>query len=298
MKYLYRISVTVALIGIVGCDTFHVQPTEPTPTSTTIAVSPPATAPPDLITEVAPGDALQFPEASVSKGIILSGGGSADCQLPCWNGLRIGEATYTEVQEVFEGIFDAPDGFPFFPDWAWDTSRIHSDFRDSYRIDGMIVGGYYWWFEVPNIRSGWYSLVANLDPESGHLADIYEEMFTGEFYEVPTVQEVVSTLGPPTEIYFDRAGVYGVTLIYAEGINVYFGMPREYIELHRANVCFDAQPLIETIQLFDPEAHAQAVDENQPTEEVHYIDKPPDMTVEQFVELVYSNTPCIEVIGY
>jgi len=160
MKRLYSTSILVLLLGLyaslAGCQsaTQHNTPATPMPASPALIGSetgttmPPASGQPTTLTAtktpaytpsatvpVSPSATPVLPDWVTQD--FFFGRQTADCMLPCWQQLRIGESTGNDIQDVFGGEFGLGE-FDFLKDTP--------DRRGYTNVGGMYGKEYNWAF--------------------------------------------------------------------------------------------------------------------------------------------------------
>lgn len=262
------------------------------PASSTVSASPRSDIPTGTI------EGLSFPEARIESSLLLSEGKSVSCQLPCWHGLEIGLATEQDIQREMGDTFEAEEGFDFFP-----PPDIEGGFSERLLVSNTLVGGYYWYIEKAD-RLGSYFLFAYLDDETGRLLGIQERLESFETYNIPLLKDVVAKIGNPEWVYGSRlGGTYSITLYYPEGIiaNVDILMDED-LTATADSVCLNDQPLSTSIRLVEPYSESGEVSDSllhgewgMPQHPAPYIDEMLGDSIEEFIEFLNSDNPCIEV---
>jgi hypothetical protein len=268
-----------------------VPSSEPSP-SPTPEPSPTATA--------TPIPTPPFPASQVAHSLFLSTGTSATCELPCWHGLRIGESTRGDVEQVFADLLSTAEGYDFFSPPTEENPRL-AELLDI--VEGAYGGAQYWYLEDEKGVAGSYYLYAFISEDTGLLVGIVEVMDSFTAYDVPSLSEIVARLGPPGWVYGGSAGgVYAMALYYRQGIGVKLSLPRANIDASTATVCFDEEPITEGYGLVDPYISPNEEDFspmqriwNGPRDPAPYIDEELGASIDEFVALINSDNPCMQV---
>jgi hypothetical protein len=275
---------------------------EPTPTSQA-ATATPVPTPTSQAATATPVPTPLFPASQVAHSLLLSTGASSTCELPCWHNLRIGISNQANVENVFMRLFDAEGGFDFFAPPAYHGSELA---RQLLNVEGTYVGGHKWSFEESETGLlGTYYLYAFMDENTGLLLGIREIIDPYTVYAAPTLPEVVERLGKPDWVYGGQiVSGFVVTVIYERGIKIQLTIPfRNNIDTSTALFCFDEEPISGSYIIVDPYVSLNDEDwsimqkaSGAPIDTAPYIDEGLGMSsIDEFVEFVTSDDPCIEV---
>jgi hypothetical protein len=259
----------------------------PTPESSPTATATPIPTPP-------------FPASQVAHGLILSTGTSATCELPCWHGLRIGESARDDVEHVFMRLLGVEDGLDLFSP-PIEEDLVLANILD---VEGVCGGGHNWHFEDPEtgVAAGYY-LYAVVDEDTGLLVGIIEFMDSFWVYDVPSLPEIMARLGRPSWLYAGAGAVtFQVVLYYEQGIGVELIIDEDRVNTSTVSVCFDEDPVISTYHLVDPYTSLNEEDLSPvqrawgaPHDPAPYIDEELGMSMDEFIEFINSDDPCIQV---
>jgi hypothetical protein len=280
--------------------TVIVEPTE--------AITIPASLTPTDELTGTPATVFLTPDFSpIAPGFLLAE--TPDCQLPCWQGLRVGISNRKDVQAMFDTVF----GF----DGQIDVFQENRQLLDSYELYGTEAGGHLWW--VPEISEepeganfGLYFLV---DKQSGILQgiQIVNAPFNTHAYETYTPQQVLQRLGEPSAAYIWPAirGTIQLLLIYEEqGIASYMiTQPIDEVfwtqdyPFSLATYCLDEQVILANSYITEPIAGVSE-EELSPIQYVWFGER---ITLLRPIEIVgltktdlyllatQAATPCIEI---
>jgi hypothetical protein len=243
-----------------------------------------------------------FPDGVTLYSLVLSEANS--CELPCWHGLRVREATQEEAQRVFAEVFDTPDDYSFFPLEQGDDAGVDNTID----VPGTYAGGLYTVFANDTMVVG-YNLVALFDENTGRLTGLQEDIHQFpieydnenpvEIFVLPSVPEVLAQFGLPDWIYvnLDRMGVAQfLTVIYQEGLTITFQHLQDMY-----TVCYDEPPDSVRIRLSDPFASTNPDDLTAFQKDRPYPEHPapyisPELgvaTIKEFSLFVQGKDPCI-----
>lgn len=233
-----------------------------------------------------------FPASAVAQSLLLAQGTFAGCELPCWHNLRIGESTQAEAKRVLHEVFDTGGDYEFyvFPG-VLGVEDAYGVFQD-------------WNLEDPKTNAaGGYSLYAFISEESGKLIGMTEHMQTLGIYDVPSLSEVLARLGSPSWIEVTHGGtILGIGMYYREGIYVGMSFSAAQVEgFEKVTFCFNDEPIGETIVLSDPYTSLDEKDLSPmqrpfgPSPDGSPIEEGFGMTIDEFMQLVASKKPCIEL---
>lgn len=240
-----------------------------------------------------------FPESLVAQSLLLSTGISVTCTLPCWHDLRIGESSQQDVQQVLTDVLDSEEGFDFFSIPAGITSLWVDPLPTT---GGQLAGGYQWNFFDPDEGGGVYYLYAVLDTDTKLLYEIIEGMSVYGFFEVPSLEEIANRLGRPSWILIGPlGGTQGVGLYYEKGIHIFLTLSGERIDSTTEMLCLDQDPLTLNISIVAP--YHQVSDLNlSPVEREwienrseYYVEEKLNMSIDEFINFLQTDSPCIEV---
>ena len=222
----------------------------------------------------------------------MSQGTSADCELPCWHDLRIGESTQLDAKRALQRVFGTDDDYEFY------------SFPGVRGVEGAYGLFQDWGLEDPETNaSGGYSLYAFISGDTGKYLGMIEDMDSMAMYDIPLLSEILARLGSPLWIEVTHGGtVLGIGMYYQKGIYVGMSLSAAQIEGFETVIfCFDDAPIGETIVLSDPYT---SLDEERlssmqrpfgPSPDGSPIEEGFGMTIDEFVRLVASKKPCIEL---
>jgi hypothetical protein len=276
-------------------------PSETATHSPTPVPSPSPTPEPSPTATATPIPTPLFPASQVTHGLILSTGTSATCELPCWHGLRIDESDRDDVEQVFMRLLGVGDRYDIFATPTEESLMLTYYILD---IEGIYGGGHSWYFEDPETGIGAdYYLYAVIDENTGLLAGIIEAMGPFTVYDVPSLPEIIARLGRPSWLYAEAgAGTFGMALYYEQGIGVGLTIDEDKVDGSTVSVCFDEDPIISDYHLVDPYTSLNEEDLSPvqrawgaPHDPAPYIDEELGMSMDEFIEFIYSDDPCIQV---
>lgn len=240
-----------------------------------------------------------FPASQVARSLILSTGTSSDCELPCWHGLRIGISTEDDVSQVLGNLLNPPAGYDFF-----EVGRVaQNEGMRILNIPGSYAAGQSWSFQqTPGVAGGSYNLYVLLAENTKQVIGIIESMRSHGEYDTPILSQIMTRLGQPDWIYGGpTTNASQLVLFYEEGVGIYLDIPQ--IETQSGTfICLDDEPWAVDIVLVEPyvssnDQNGSAVHETwgAPSNPSPYIDEDWGATIEDFIELINSENPCIEV---
>ncbi len=275
------------------------MPSETATRSPAPVPSPSPTPEPSPTATATPIPTPLFPASQVARGLILSTGTSATCELPCWHGLRIGESTRSDVEQVFADLLSTAEGYDLFSP-PTEEDPLLAKLLD---VEGAYGGGHNWYLEDERGMAGTYYLYAFISEDTGLLVGIIEVMKPFTAYDVPSLPEIVARLGPPGWVYGDSTGsVYVVALYYRQGISIQLSIPIANIDSSTVTVCFDEAPISEAYSLVDPYISPNEEDFslmqrvwNAPHDPAPYIDEELGASIDEFVAFINSDNPCTQV---
>lgn len=189
------------------------------PASSATTLSPEPTTIPTLNPALPTPD---FTQSEIADQYLLAPSGSG-CQLPCWQGLRIGVSTREDVLGVLNSLFDFGGYVDFFDDNS--VTKLDSVSRSLLDVPGVEGSGYSW-----VTTETLFSLLAVVDAETGVLQGLQFRHVTGLYterlphrYTIRTPREIIEQLGSPAAIYTTGQGSWlmAVLLFYEQGIVSY-----------------------------------------------------------------------------
>lgn len=249
-------AVVMAAFILVACQTTLPASTTNLPASRAATSTPPTdTLVPTDLTRLPQQPTPDFRDAPVYPKMLIAKSEDPSCQLPCWQGLRVGISDKNDVQSTLSKVF----GFSYPIDFFSDTPRPNDPSVSVFGLDipGTEAGGYLWATDSTPLLV--YALV---DQESGKLSGIkfsqkpYTQTPNKGGYQLHTAQQVIQELGKPSAAYID-ANVKGggrLMLVYFSGIVDFAfytaetapvvsatdnGKTKKYV-----NLCLDQQPFI------------------------------------------------------
>jgi hypothetical protein len=192
------------LAGCANADSTVVQATPTSSPASTIAAT-------SSVAAALPTQALPTPDflnASIAKGFLLAPSQAADCQLPCWQGFRIGVSKRQDVRRFFNELFGFSDSFDVFQQ-PLDEVKLETA---GLNIPGTYAAGYIW----PR-PTGAFEFYMLLDENSGTLQGIQllNTPIVGN-YKAHTPQDVIKSLGAPSSAYAKVIGD-GISLMLLYG---------------------------------------------------------------------------------
>jgi hypothetical protein len=189
----------------------------PSPTATS-TITPTATITPRPTRTSIPTETPVLPTPAYSDWTLpddfLLGAQTADCQLPCWQGLWMGESGPDEIQRMFETTFGFSSQHDFFP-------------------DQIVIEGEYFvsrrWI-VDEQKEDLFGLSVSTNSDTYLLRGISFGWSGTRFQQYLTPWQVIKELGPPTFIYaavtqgerYMGVGRLDLLVIYREGMTFYF----------------------------------------------------------------------------
>lgn len=313
--------VAVFALLMVGCVTSTevatptaVNSVEPTATVTSATTpSPEPTSIPTLNPALPTPD---FTQSRIADQYLLAPS-DVDCQLPCWQGLRVGVSTRQDVLDTLNSLFEFGGYVDFFDD---NVTNLDLLAEASLEIEGVEGGGYSWATQEQEAN---FSLLAAVDVERGvlrglqfrHLTGLYSEQLPHR-YQMRTLQQVVEELETPSAIYTTRRGSWlvGIMLLYEKGIVSVSIVevqgkpsPGPTVTSRSAEFCLDDQPWTAVDSIIEPfeSTRKDPVPSNPINErwiiqqynplELHPIEEALGLTTDEFVAIARSDHPCIEV---
>jgi hypothetical protein len=295
--------ILVSVLTLTGCTvtTSEQTGTIATPTTAAVTDAPTTATSPRPVLPTATVERLPFPEVRIAESLLLSEGHSVKCELPCWQALDIGKSTEQDVQAALRDTFESREGFEFFP-----PPETGGGFPERENVIGTQIGGYYWYKYIEAVeRLGSYFLFAYLDENTGKLLGIQETMDSFETFELPRLNDIVVKLGVPEWIYSSRAGsTYVITMYYQEGIQaviILWVVPEDLAD-STDPLCLNDKPISVRISLVDqysdPGEEGDSLLQtkwSKPEHPAPYIDRVLGNSIEEFIEFLNSENPCIEV---
>jgi hypothetical protein len=163
----------------------------PSPTVTSIprTDTPHPTRDPTVPTPILP--------ASVSEDFFF-GGNTPDCQLPCWNGLIVGESDCEDVQAVFVEVFGFDEVYDPFAELPPSyTIPGHPEHQPNLP-PGFAVGGHRWGSENPTYG---LDIMPWVEEETCTLMGLEFRWGRGGSFDPPTQpQHIIQELGMPSQM--------------------------------------------------------------------------------------------------
>jgi hypothetical protein len=156
------------------------QPTQPPETEVLVATQPQATP------------SVQFPDAPLFDGYLFAPYHDPTCQLPCWQGLRVGISDRNSIQAAFGRETGLGNSYDFFGDFHLSDPR-HIGILGNVAEDR--VAGYEWSNDV--IDGYFLSLIAIMDDKLHALEGLSLAVGSGTF----SPQRVLKVLGEPSALY-------------------------------------------------------------------------------------------------
>ncbi len=238
-----RLLIFATLLIFTACAAATVEPVAPTAAPTnTLQPSPTLSPDPTLTAVPSPSPTIpqpilspfptiplttptpDFMDTHIVNEYLFAPSVDPDCQLPCWQGLRIGESTKEDVVRMFDEVLDIREGL-----------KLSTD-ESITRIPGTELI-WYWWDirDTEGNLDGWFTLKTILDDETDILQCIDIVTAPYEMYEIQTPQQVIRELGRPSAIYVDNTSFYlmNLMLLYDEGI----------VSLSTTAISIDEQPI-------------------------------------------------------
>ncbi|NDJ54241.1 MAG: hypothetical protein GYB68_14315 [Chloroflexi bacterium] len=206
-----------------------------------------------------PPPARDFFDTAVADDFLFSPTDVANCNLPCWQGLRVGASSTQAVQAVFSdqlglGPLDLIRDNP-----VRGRYNYRDDVPEAIPPDGYLITGQEWRFFGPDLDFAAYAL---LNLSTDRLASL---SFVWRFgaYRVPTVQRAVDELGPPDQILtfalsqlipedVSKLQSVPLVLVYDEGMLLSFNLPQSERPDGRFEVCLNELPLFGSVHLTEP----------------------------------------------
>lgn len=151
----------------------------------------------------------------------LFGNQPDDCELPCWQRLRVGQSDADDIQRMFETAF----GFSEFQDMVGDTA-------ESSDVPGMIAVTQVWTMVTPTPKTSFYvSVWLGKDAQIVEAIELFANSPQFERYIFP--RQVLRKLGVPSNmlVRVDRTekAEHGVAMLmmfyYDKGITVIYNLP-------------------------------------------------------------------------
>jgi len=184
----------------------------------------------------------------------LLGGNSPDCQLPCWNGLLIGESDQEDIQTTFDHVFGFNGAFDLF-------AEPPSSYLPAARVpEGFGFGGYLWSDSV-NLSSLRTFLLVD---ETTHILQGMEFSVGGSshhFNPDMSLRPILRELGAPSHLLVDLSpreggGCYykfDIVVVYEEGISfILYGGISVDVEAQRADYCLGDEFSAERVDITEP----------------------------------------------
>ncbi len=226
-RFLILITLLTSLLTLTACAAAAESPTptaSPSPTATaTVTPSPTATAtsPTPSNTPEAADISLTdtIPDAPIFNGYLFAPYDDPECQLPCWQGLVIGESGRDDVQEVFARLTGIED-YDFFEDYEVED-QLDLGILEPISLDR--AAGYEWLRE-PGDGLHALSLIAIMDENQERLEGLWID--TGG--DSLTPQYVLMNLGAPSNIYVSMNWYYDdvrfpMIFVYSDkGLAIFF----------------------------------------------------------------------------
>jgi hypothetical protein len=181
----------------------------PTPTAT---LTPSNTPLPTVTPTITP--APEFHNPNPGGDILFMPYDDEDCQLPCWQGLRIGESTIDDVQVMFDRVFDLIV--------TEETFRIiQEDSPGKFEVAGTKIV-LYWWDLPGDEGYGYFEIVVVVDTETDILQGLHISQFQGDgtVWAILTPKQVIEAEGIPDYVYVSNAveNHAVIVLAYKSGI--------------------------------------------------------------------------------
>jgi hypothetical protein len=227
-----RILILVSLLILTACTAATGSPT-PTPSPSPappVTFTPMPTNTPSPTVTSTPADGI--PDAPIFNGYLLTPYDDPECQLPCWQGLVIGESGRDDVQETFARLTQV-DGYDFFEDFEVED-HTNLWIPDSISLDR--AAGFEWYRE-PGVGLHFLGLIAIMDENEKTLEGL--AINTGG--DSLTPQEVFVKLGAPSLILvFMQQALHGVSFpmrfVYPDkGLVIFFTMTAPSLPLEEAD---------------------------------------------------------------
>ncbi len=203
-----RLLILATLLILTACTAATVEPVTPTavPSDTPLpTVSPTPTRTP-FPTWPPPSPTPDFLDSPIANGFQFAPSTDPMCQLPCWQGLRVGESDKEDVLMMFDELLGIREGL-----------RVSTDITG---FPDMEIIGYSWDLEDSERNTiGSLALNTSIDQETGILKGIHIDTISFGQYKIPTPQQIIKELGSPSVIYADSTGsLVRLMLLYYEGI--------------------------------------------------------------------------------
>jgi hypothetical protein len=312
MTLLYRSWWLALALILIACRTPE-HPTPP-PTTTTIPLAPLPTrtlTPTATITPTAPPTATILPDSepvldAALVNDILFRREVAGCVLPCWEGLRIGEAGIDDVQHVMDGTF----GLRGSVDVAAATPNVGALWIPDIR--GTTTAGHSW-----TVNNGVSVLRLLFVNQGGSLMGIELATLSVGPYQGYTPQAIIQHMGKPDHVMLHvgpapnpRGGsdtVFFLVMLYREGFAYSYCRTLPRSEASSPRFCLDAPPTGAAYHIVRPfddltGVRADALQSAwvfddierrrlRPTEEALGI------SVSAFAERALSLSPCFEAVS-
>lgn len=222
----------LAVVGILGLAACAAPPTAETEASPapapTLTPSPTVASTPTFApTSTPPLPTPDFLDSPVAGMYLLAPSEDPACQLPCWQGLRVGESNREDIQAMFDRVFGFNGTLDFFA-----ASPIPANSINPFdlEIPGTQATGYIWLTEY-NGYYPYYEVDPVVDKETGILQGIrflYDPGMTvseegaitdSGYYRLHTPQQIIRTMGSPDYVFARLVGgAVEFSLIYKEGV--------------------------------------------------------------------------------
>jgi hypothetical protein len=147
------------------------------------------------------------------------------CELPCWQGLVIGESEPQDIEAVFDEVFGFNGNHEFFSE-----SRPR-DTNNSLGLPGVYAASYHWIFREQTIEHPLqaFAIIFWLDSDTDTLLAIHLNSFSwSQFNSLMSPQRIIRELGTPSHMLMELAitgpdyGQFHLVMVYDKGI-VYDG---------------------------------------------------------------------------
>jgi hypothetical protein len=236
-----------------------------------------------------------FPANQVAHSLVLSTGHSPDCELPCWHGLRVGESTQADVKRVFGEVLKS-EVFDFSASLVEVPSRYQ-------RIANTFTVGHSWQFPREQGGQGAYDLYGVFDNDTDQLIGIIDNMASYNTYPLPSLPEVVSSLGTPQWIYGGvSASAFQINMFYRQGIAVYTVIAVDNPIAATRIICFNSPPSSLALVAVDPFTSFEQESLSPlkqvwgaPDDPAPYIDPNIGTSIEDFIVFINSDNPCMGI---